>query len=187
MKFLASFLISLIFTNSFVLAVEYQIDQSKKNLVKFISNAPIEDFEGTTNAIDGYISSENEDLIGAILYFEVDINSVDTGLGLRNRHMRENYMHTSKYPTAVFNGKIMKADKSSSKMDVEVVGKMKIHGVERSVTIRGNMTKNGNSFRIESKFEIVISDYNIEVPKIMFAKIDQNMDLILDFYVKKVK
>ena len=34
-------------------AEEYHVDETAKNVIKFISDAPIENFEGVTNKIDG--------------------------------------------------------------------------------------------------------------------------------------
>ena len=88
------------------------VDKSAENMVKFISDAPIEDFEGVTSSIDGYLFWEGDDLLNqSELYFEVDLNTVDTGIGLRNRHMRENYLHTDKFPKTHFTAKLIKADK----------------------------------------------------------------------------
>ena len=41
-----------------IFAKEYHVKKSDKNIVKFISNAPIEDFEGVTDNIDGYLFYE---------------------------------------------------------------------------------------------------------------------------------
>ena len=39
----------------FLVAGEYHVDKERENQVKFISDAPLEDFEGVTDKIDGYI------------------------------------------------------------------------------------------------------------------------------------
>ena len=111
---------------------EHHVDKSKKNMVKFISDAPVEDFEGTTDNIDGYLFSESGELKGTDLYFEVDLNTVDTGIGLRNRHMRENYLHTDKYPKTSYTGKIVEVNKIDDKhYKVKADGKFKVHGIEK--------------------------------------------------------
>ncbi|MBN1998224.1 YceI family protein, partial [candidate division KSB1 bacterium] len=86
-------------------AAEFQVDKTQERKVRFISDAPAEDFDGVTEDIDGYAlfdeknpSGENE------FYFQVQLNSLDTGIGLRNRHMRDNYLETKKYPVAEFKG-----------------------------------------------------------------------------------
>lgn len=170
-------------------ATEFNVDKKKTNLVKFISDAPIEDFEGVTNIIDGYIFFEGEDLLNkSDLHFEVDLRKVDTGIGLRNRHMRENYLHTDKYPLAVYKGKIVKADKKSdNNYNVEVDGKMTIHGVTKPLKLKGTLSRNDKSLNIKSNFEIKLTDYKIEVPKFMFLKISEVMRLIVDFNTTQVK
>ena len=87
------------------IASEYQVDRSKENHIKFISDAPIEEFEGITNNIDGYINLPSfEELSESKLYFEVDLETLDTGIGLRNRHMRENYLETEMFKYTFFEG-----------------------------------------------------------------------------------
>lgn len=167
---------------------EYHVDKNAKNSVKFISDAPVEDFEGVTNAIDGYLVHEGSDLTsGSGLYFEVDLRKLDTGIGLRNRHMRENYLHTDKYPYAKFTGKITEATPADGKTKVKVQGSMDIHGVKRSMDVTGTMSGGGDKLRIMTNFDVRLTHHKIEVPQLMFVKIDENMELVLDFTVKKVK
>ncbi len=170
-------------------AKECNVNTNKKNLVKFISDAPIEAFEGTTDNIDGYINIESFDNIdGSELYFEVDLRTLDTGIGLRNRHMRENYLHTEDHPYTHFKGKIIKSEmETKDRAKVTVKGTMHIHGVDKEKTVEGYITTNHEgSYRINTQFSVALSDYNIEIPQLMFMKIDENMDLVLDYYVMEV-
>jgi polyisoprenoid-binding protein YceI len=169
-------------------AGEFHVDKSAENMVKFISDAPIEDFEGITGAIDGYLYWEGEDLLNqSELYFEVDLNTVDTGIGLRNRHMRENYLHTDKYPKTHFTAKLVKVEKvNENEYDVEAAGKFFVHGVEKEKKINAKLSKiDADKYKVSASFIVALSDYNIEVPSIMFYKIDENMDLQVEFMLKK--
>jgi polyisoprenoid-binding protein YceI len=182
------FIISLIFCFSQAIAGEYHVDQTQENLVKFISDAPIENFEGVTDKIDGYLFWEGDDITNnSALYFEVDLNSIDTGIGLRNRHMRENYLHTDKYPITHYKGKITKVDSvSESQFKVSAEGEIFIHGINKSLSVEGTLIKETpDIFHIKTEFVVALSDFEIEIPSIMFYKIDENMQLVLDFYVKK--
>ena len=172
-----------------LLAGEYQVDKTQENLVKFISDAPLEDFEGVTDKIDGYIFWEGDNLLkNSEVYFEVDLNSLDTGIGLRNRHMRENYLHTDKHPFTHFSGKLTSAEQRDNGVyQVGVDGTMFIHGVEKPVAVDGQMIPAENGFRIQTRFTVALSDYDIEIPQLMFMKIDENMRLELDFFVKKIE
>lgn len=167
---------------------EYHVDKSKKNVVKFISDAPIESFEGVTSSIDGYIFNEDQELEGSDIYFEVDLNTIDTDNGLRNRHMREDYLHTDKYPLTTFTGKITESKKVDDKhYKVKAKGKFKVHGVEKSKTIEADIYKYGKTLHIKTKFVVTLTEHNIEVPSLMLVKIDENMDLRLDFYTTEVE
>ena len=189
-------IVTIAFVSAFLLLVmqaaaqrtEYHVDRAAKNLVKFVSDAPVEDFEGTTNKIDGFIAYDGNGLTtNSELYFEVDLRTLDTGIGLRNRHMREDYLHTNKYPYAKFTGNIVDATPSGGKTKVKVKGSMDIHGVKRSMDISGTISGSGDRLRITTTFDVSLPNHNIEVPQFMFMKIDENMELILDFTLKKVK
>lgn len=186
MRNILSVLVILLLTSTGI-SGEFHVTSSQKNLVKFISDAPIEDFEGVTDKIDGYLYWEGDDFTNkSDVYFEVDLNSLDTGIGLRNRHMRENYLHTDQYPTTNFKGKLIKSEKiANNQYKVEAQGNMFIHGVERLKSIQAIITKNGDLYNIKSEFGVKLSDYKIEIPSIMFYKIDETMSLVLDFYVEK--
>jgi polyisoprenoid-binding protein YceI len=186
MQFSKLILMGLLIT-SVIIAGEYQVDKEQENLVKFISDAPMEDFEGVTDKIDGYIFWEGDDFLNkSEIYFEVDLNSLDTGIGLRNRHMRENYLETDKFPFTHFTGKLTKAELvKEGEYAVTAEGTMFIHGVEKPLTVDGTMQTTERGYRIQGKFITPLPDYNIEVPQLMFFKIDENMQLELDFYVKK--
>ncbi|MBD3225206.1 MAG: YceI family protein [Caldithrix sp.] len=170
-------------------AEEFHVDKDRDNKVKFISDAPIEEFEGVTDYIDGYVYYEGGDLTNSsALYFEVDLNSIDTGIGLRNRHMRENYLETDKknYRFTHYNGKIIEATPSGEgTYDVVTEGNLFIHGQTNKVQIRGTMHQENSHYHIHAEFEVKLSDYKIKIPSVMFYKIDENMQLILDFYVKE--
>lgn len=173
-----------------VKAAEYNVDKSQKNLVKFTSDAKIETFDGTTDKIDGYIVWDGEDILSKNqIYIEVDLRTLDTGIGLRNRHMRENYLETDKYPMTTFKGKLTKADKlQDGKYNVAAEGNIFIHGVTKPITIKGVMIPvQGGGYRVQSNFEVKLSDFNIPIPQLMFLKISEIMKLNLDFFTKKVK
>jgi polyisoprenoid-binding protein YceI len=167
---------------------EYHVNKSKDNLVKFISDAKVETFEGVTSDIDGYLYfSSLQDLSDSKLYFEVDLPTLDTGIGLRNRQMRNNYLETDKYRYAKYKGKLTSVSEiSDGTYDVMVDGKMTIHGVTNKLPVTGKLIKTENGYRIKTDFKVSLTDYNIEVPELMFMRIDEVMKLELDFYLKKV-
>ena len=169
-------------------ATELHVDTTRNNVVKFISDAPVEDFEGITDNIDGYVVwTGNDPTTESEFYFQVDLNTLDTGIGLRNRHMRENYLETDDYPLAMFKGKVISVEQQSDSTFLTTAkGTFTVHGVEQPMTTTGTVTVSRDQYRIQSQFDLDITDYNIEIPQVMFLRINKMMDIRVDFYLKDV-
>ena len=183
------FILTVFLMTGVVFSGEYQVNKDKNNVVKFISDAPIENFEGVTDKIDGYIYWEDSVLTkNSEFYFEVDLNSLDTGIGLRNRHMRDNYLETDQFPLTHYKGKIISSTVlNDTTISADAEGVIFIHGVEQPLSVKTNLFKQTNGYRIQTRFNVKLSDFKIEIPSIMFYKINENMDLRCDFYVKEIK
>ncbi len=169
---------------------EYHVDLEMENWVRFVSDAPLEDFEGVTNQIDGFLFLAGEglagetDLTSSEFFFEVDLASLDTGIGLRNRHMRDNYLETDEFPYASFGGRVSRLEEESSgRFRAEARGTFTVHGVERSREIECAAESIGQGLRIRCAFQVTLSDYGIPIPKLMFMKINEVMEVDLDFFL----
>lgn len=169
---------------------EFLVALEKENRVRFVSDAPLEDFAGTTGRIDGFLYLAGEGLEGSTdlskseFYFEVDLASLDTGIGLRNRHMRDNYLETDRFPMASFEGQIsrLQGDESGGYRAI-AHGILSIHGVERERDVDCLATRVETDLRIRCAFTVALSDHDIPIPKLMFMKIDEVMELDLDFFL----
>lgn len=159
-------LVFFLFAPLFSFSQEYL---TKTGSVVFVSKAPLNEFEGKSKVLNGLIDLEKN-----ILDFYIDLNTLDTGIGLRNKHMRENYLETEKYPFAEFTGKMdhIPALETGKSLPVKAKGKFKIHGVEREITVQGTLTqKNDMSLDLQSEFVILLEDYKIEIPKLVFYEL----------------
>lgn len=169
-------------------AQEYHVDLDADNRVTFISRASIEEFEGVTDKIDGYVLLDGPELTpetggdDMAFYLEVDLASLDTGIGLRNRHMRENYLEVEEYPYAAYDGRIVRVGRTSGGA-YQVVGRgtMSIHGVDREMEIPCEVMPDGEGYRADCSFQVRLSDFDIEIPKVMFLKLANEIRLRLDF------
>lgn len=173
----------------FILSAEYHVDKDYANTVKFISKTPIHEFEGITDKIDGYLFSKDDDtIVESEIYFEVDLASINTGIGMRDRDMRENYLETDKYPYATYKGVIKSLVPSGeSKFNVNTMGVFSVHGKEKPLSVTAQITNDGDGYKISSEFSVFLKDYDIDVPKLMFMKVNEEIKLRLDFRLKKVK
>jgi polyisoprenoid-binding protein YceI len=181
-----------LFTTSLGWAAEYQVDREADNRVVFTSDAPIEDFQGTTGRIDGYVVFDGDSLAAGMncdsssLFFEVDLASLDTGIGLRNRHMRENYLETDKFAYASFLGRLTDVDLCGPDSSlVRASGTMSIHGVSNPFEVGCTLVPTSQGYRVQAAFVVRLSDYEIDVPSLMFMKISEDIALRLDFVVAR--
>ncbi|MEE9170463.1 MAG: YceI family protein [bacterium] len=167
-------------------AGELKVDQSKPNLVKFVSKGPLGMFEGVTDKIDGFVSwAGDSTLVDSKLFFEVDLSSLDTRIALRNRHMREKHLETDKYPHAQYSGRLVNVEETGpNELLVAAEGMMKIHGVERDLAMEAKVTVDGDVYHLQCNFDVKLSDFEIKTPKFMFLKVDENIKLVLDFYLR---
>lgn len=150
--------------------------------VQFTSKAATETVVGTTRTATGFIEfdplSTGEEARGEI---HVDLTSIKTGIELRDRHMRENHLETSRYPEAVFTVTSLTLPvgglKNGESTRVTVQGTLSLHGVEHSIepetymTIRNNAS--GSAISIESSFPVKLADYSIKRPQFLLLRLSE--------------
>ena len=170
---------------------EYHVDRDADNEVRFISQAPIEEVVGVTDHIDGYVLfnglrlEEGSATEGTQLYLEVDLASLDTGLGLRNRHMRNNYLEVEEFPYAVFDATVGRVEATADGVfRVAAQGILNIHGVERVREIPCDVSERGEGYGVRCACTVLLSDFNIEIPRMMFLKLANEVRLELNFTVR---
>lgn len=181
--------------------VEFKaIDPIGRNTVQFKTSAPLEDIVGTTNKIAGEIKVDPQNLKSdrPLARFEVDLASLDTGIGLRDTHMREQYLHTDKYPKAVFTlERIRKASAAKlgphKTVTVTAEGTFELHGVQRRIEVPVKVTYlpesqstmgklPGNLLRITSDFDVKLADYNVERPQMVILKVGEIAHISIDVF-----
>ena len=174
-------------------ADELHVDKTAANRARFTATYAGQTFGGTTGKIDGYVFWKSADpdsglFEGSDLYVEVDLNSLDTGIGLRNHHMKENYLHTGKYPFAAFKGKILKSARpGGGDRLVNVEGVMTIHGVGRPLALTGRVDVAGDRYRLSCSFPVDIREYGIEVPSLMGMKVSPVLTIDMDVMLIKFR
>jgi len=174
-------------------AGEWHVDEKvKENQVKFTSEVAGFSFEGVTSKVDGYIYWEGTELFEkkSQLLFQVDLNSLDTGIGKRDRDMR-NVLGTDKWPKVILKGEIVEhapIDSVANAYMGKVKGKISLHGVEREVEIPGRITVEEGRSRINAEFSLQLADFDIEAPSLAaFIKVSQDIRIAVSFYMKHVK
>jgi polyisoprenoid-binding protein YceI len=149
------------------LGADAQSFVTDKGKVEFISKASLETFTGTSNALHGLVDLQKQSID-----FYIDLNTLRTGIALRDEHMRETYLETKKYPFAEFTGTLSGYNPArKDTQQVVVVGDFTIHGVKKARTVPGRLFVGANHLYVEASWEVKLSDHNIEIPKVLFLKL----------------
>ena len=174
--------------------VEWQVDKiAGDNQVKFTSKVAGFAFSGVTDKIDGFVYREEAPVFAPAnqLHFEVDLASFATGIGKRDRDMRQ-VLDTDRWPKAVFKGEIAghaAVDSSVAAHRLLTKGILSLHGVDRAVEVPGTwvMVEEGRG-RVQASFILKLADYDIEAPSLAaFVKVSQEIVVELNFHLKQVK
>jgi polyisoprenoid-binding protein YceI len=137
--------------------------------ISFISNAPLEIIKASSNKMKGLIDESKKSFSFRVAYETFEgFNS-----SLQRDHFNEKYVESEKYPEAIFNGTIeneIDFSKNGS-YTINTKGKLNLHGVEKDRTIKSTVSILNGIVHIESKFNVLLDDHNISIPKIVTQKI----------------
>lgn len=172
-------------------AQELHVDREGERRAAFVSRTTLDTFRGTTEAVDGYVLLDGDGVrpvdgpVGE-LYFEVDLASIDTGIELRNRHMRENYLEVEAHPYATFEAVIDSIRAADVGFGVWASGTFTAHGVERPRTVACDAIPEPEGFRVVCGFPVLLSDHDIDIPRLMFMRLAEEVRVELDFHLRRV-
>jgi len=149
---------------------------SKTGTVTFLSNAPLEKIHARNTTASTVIDAANGNMEWAVL-----IQAFQFEKALMQDHFNENYMESGKFPKAKFKGRIdnwstVNLDKDGE-YTVTASGTLEIHGVTKPVTAQGRITVKNKVLSAQSKFNIMVADYNIQIPKVVADNIAKQVEI----------
>ncbi|EMS33575.1 hypothetical protein C943_04454 [Mariniradius saccharolyticus AK6] len=141
------------------------------------------EFTGKSSKLNGLIDLEKN-----LLDFYVDLNTLKTGIGLRDSHMRDNYLETKKYPFAEFTGKLESIPTMvvGESRPVVAKGVFKIHGVQKEISVKGTIKMlSANELLLDASFPILLGDFKIEIPSVVFYELAEEQLVTIQANLKK--
>ena len=146
----------------------------KDGEMSFFSEAPLEDIDATTTKTVSALNVKTRKIV-----FKVSIKSFQFKKSMMQEHFNEkkNFMHSSKYPYASFNGQIIdEVDLTQDgTYEVTVQGKLTIKGVEQERKINAVLVVNNGAINGKAEFVVKVEDYNIKIPKLLFKNIAEEV------------
>lgn len=130
--------------------------------VLFSVKGPFGTVNGSFTGLEASIHFDPNDLAGSTIQASIDAKTVNSGVGMRNHHLRseEQYLNTDKFPRITF--KSRKIEKSAS--GYEAIGDLTMKGITKPVEIAFTFTPNGNTAVFKGGFSIKREDFNLGRP-----------------------
>lgn len=150
---------------------------SKDVKVNLFSSTPLEDIKAESKKGFSVIVPKNKQIM-----FQLGIKSLVFPRPLMQEHFNENYMESEKYANATFKGTITE-DVDFTKdgnYDVTVNGLLNVHGVAKQRTIAGKINIVNGKISVYSSFDVLCDDHNIKIPKIVFTKIAEKINITVN-------
>lgn len=142
---------------------------------------------GTEGKLKGQVQVNGEVVSGE---FIVPLDSVTTGISLRDEHMKKKYLETDKYPNAILKISELKLAKNVlkemlSQKGVPFKGILNIHGNESPVEGTADIDVTEKVISIIAKTKTNITAHKIDLPTYLGVKVADVVDIITELKLKK--
>jgi polyisoprenoid-binding protein YceI len=99
-------------------------------------------------------------------------DSYDSGLGLRDQDVQENYLEAGPYPLIIFTGQGFEGMKQlqAGAWQFTINGTLELHGATKEVSVPIKLTRQGRKITVEGRLKVLFRDFNIAVPKLLFLR-----------------
>jgi polyisoprenoid-binding protein YceI len=126
-------------------------------------------FEARTTALSGSVALTAARPAAFDGELSVDLKTLDTGIDLRNHHLRDNYLEVGKgegFERATLSElRLGDVDAGTFQGRTEFTGTFQLHGTKKSIAGQAEITREGSSVRVEATFTVTIADFGIAKPQ----------------------
>ena len=161
-------LFCMVLLSAHVQAPVYLFAVSKGTII-FWSDAPLELIKASSNQLKGIFNAAQKQFA-----FTLNVNTFKGfNSPLQQEHFNENYLESTKYPRASFEGKIIEDIdlKRDGLYSIRAKGNLTIHGVSQERILKCELTIKNNVVTVKSNFTVMLADHNITIPKVVHEKL----------------
>lgn len=164
-KVVLSFVFTLLSVFGFA-QTEWSADPMHSSVNFNIKHMGINFVQGRFDAFKGKVSAQGANLDNAVFDFSVDVNSINTGVEMRDKHLKSpDFFDAEKYPAMSFHSTSITKDKNNN---YTLKGTLKIKETVKEITVPvtfGGVTKNQQGKEVmgfQAKFTVNRLDYGIK-------------------------
>jgi polyisoprenoid-binding protein YceI len=175
-------------------ARKYTVRPEGKNVASFALNDPFEQVNGDTKRTTGTILADAANVAASSVEVSVELGTIDTGVKLRDQHIRDEFAEVSRFPHATFKSVSISGASTAplnQPVEINVTGDFQLHGVTRRLSVpmrvvlvpETELTRSqrgpGDWLHATGRFSIKLSDFGIHVPT---SFIDDKIEISLDLF-----
>ncbi len=152
--------------------------KTKNGEISINASTPLEDINALNSKVSAILDPATGNFAVVMLVKEFEFDRK-----LMQEHFNENYMESDRYPKATFSGQIENfkiADLKSAPTKYRINGKISIHGVSRPLIADILLSKKSAGIKLSSNFVVRPEEHEIEVPRIVFKKIAQEVQVSVE-------
>jgi len=144
-------------------------------------------FETKTTSISGTVGVADGAPAALSGELSVDLSTLDTGIELRNTHLREKYLEVGRgaeFASAILSGvRLDKAGASTFRGQTPFAGTLLLHGVRRPVAGQAEIRSEGSDVRVLASFPLRIDDYGIASPRYLGVGVKNEVQVKISLLV----
>jgi hypothetical protein len=152
---------------------------TKSGAISFVSKGVIETITASHRSVTCVLDAKT----GAI-QFAVLMKGFEFKKAMMQEHFNENYVESDKYPKAEFRGQVTNnaniAYTKDGSYNAHVKGKLTLHGQTKDVEADGNITVKTGKLVLTSKFNILMSEYDIDIPGPVQENMSDNISITVN-------
>lgn len=123
---------------------------------------------GTGPEVRGMLDSSPKLMTGELI---VTMDKFNTGIDLRDEHMKEKYFEVKKFPEASLMIKELVLDDKGQASDAPFKGTLSFHGIQRDIAGTATVISKGAKQQVEAEFPMALKDFNIDIPSYAGVKV----------------
>jgi polyisoprenoid-binding protein YceI len=142
-------------------------------------------FEAKTASLAGTLTLAGAKPVQLAGELQVDLATIDTGIDLRNRHLRENYLEVAKGPAyqkaTLTEIRLAEADGEEFEGRSSFTGTLRLHNVRKPVAGSAEIRRDGTGVRVVATFPLLLTDFGIEPPQYMGVGVGNKLAVRVGF------
>jgi len=111
--------------------------------------------------------------------------NLNTGIDLRDHHMREKYLEVPKFPSAVLTiaRSALHVPAGPERVEADAPGTLTLHGQTHPVSVHYDAKQEGAAYSVHGHFHINMNDYGINVPSYLGITVKPDIDVTASLHV----